>query len=334
MKKRKTLFGTFQNRPIYRYELTNDQQTKVAVIEYGAVLQEFSCLVKGQRQQLIVNFEQLSKYQQDVYQIGKTIGPVAGRIKGARFSLNNQTVFLEKNEGNNCLHSGSHGFDKQIFQGNFQGPNSICLQAKIKGNLTGFPGNLTLLITYTLTEDDRLLLDYQVKTNALTVFDPTLHVYWQLEENLQDDHLRVAAQKRVATQDQLPTGQLLSLAGTVYDLRDCDLPAALAKLRAKTERRGFDDAFAVAASLQRPIVEILRPQLGLAIKIYSQRNGVVLFTADPKNKSNDDAGKFNALAVEVQTLPDAVHHPAFGSIELRPGESKTLRQIFQIIRSK
>jgi aldose 1-epimerase len=332
MKEKKTLFGTFQNQPIYRYELTNDRQTKLAVSEYGAVLQEFSCLVKNKRQQLIVNFNQLKKYQQDIYQIGKTIGPVAGRIKDARFLLNHKTIFLEKNEGNNCLHSGSHGFDKQVFQGSFQGPNSICLQAKIEGDLTGFPGNLTLLIKYTLTEDDRLILDYQVKSDTTTVFDPTLHVYWQLEEDLQDDYLKVAAQKRVETKDKLPTGRLLSLAGTAYDLRNCYLPAALDKLRSKTDRVGFDDAFAVVPSLQRPIVEILRPKLGLTIKIYSQRNGVVLFTADPKNKSNDDAGKFNSLAVEVQTLPDAVHHLEFGSIELGPGENKMIRQIFQISR--
>lgn len=321
-----------QGKEIQRFTLTNANKTKVVILSLGGIIQEFSIINQGHRQNLVVNFDSAKEYVENPYQICKQIGRVAGRIKNGCFELNDKLVQVPVNEGTNTLHGGEHGVSSQVFDGYQVADNEVTLSLNLDPTVDGFPGDLTLQINYFLTDEDRLNVTYDLVAKTDTVYDPTIHIYWALDQGLNDTTLNINGDEITeTTADKIPTGELQKVNGTAYDFtNDQNLAEAVTKLRNEEGLKGFDTAYKVQDSLKEPVAVVNEHNKCVKIKIFSDRNGLVIFTADPKNAANDEKGLFNSLATEVQTLPDSLHNGKFGNVRLTAGEHKRMQIAYQI----
>ncbi|CWM43944.1 galactose mutarotase [Neisseria meningitidis] len=315
-------FGLIDGRAVTGYVLSNRRGTRVCVLDLGGIVQEFSVLADGVRENLVVSFDDAASYADNPFQINKQIGRVAGRIRGAAFDINGRTYRVEANEGRNALHGGSHGLAVTRFNAVAADGRSVVLRSRLQQSADGYPNDLDLDISYRLDEDDRLTVSYRATALGDTVFDPTLHIYWRLDAGLHDAVLHIPQGGHMpADAEKLPVSTV-SDDLEVFDFsRPKPLDAAVAALRRETGRAGFDDAYRVPSDIGRPAA-VLQAGRRCRISIYSDRNGLVIFTAAPQDFARHDAGVYDALATEAQTLPDSLHWPEFGNIRLNKGDTR------------
>ena len=322
----------YQGKEIERFTLTNANDTRVTILSLGGIIQEYSIMHNGQRENLVVNFDSAQEYADNPYQICKQIGRIAGRIKDARFELDGQEVQVPANENHNSLHGGDRGVSTQVFDGYQVSANEVTLNLNLDPTVDGFPGNLTLMINYILHDNDRLDVTYDITAQSATVYDPTIHIYWALPQGLKNVDVQINGdQRQEVDAEKIPTGKLLANKGTAFDFsKPRDLAEAVETLRKEENQKGFDNGYAVEPSMTSPVVEINKKDQKVKIKVFSDRNGLVIFTADPQNGENDRQGIFDSLATEVQTLPDALHHDEFGNVRLAAGEHKQIKIAYQV----
>lgn len=313
-------FGYIGNKEISKYILKNKQQTRVGILNLAGIIQEFSIVVNSKRKNLVVNFDTPNEYVENNFQICKQIGRVAGRIKGASFELDNMQYTVEANEGSNALHGGSHGLSTQILDAKITG-NTLILFTKLKHEVDGYPGDIDLEISYSLDDDNCLSVGYKAKAIGSTVFDPTVHVYWRLPQGLKNSKLIIPTGQHVETDvENIPTGNFDT--NEKYNLqKEKYLSNVIEELRSD-EIAGLDDIYKVDASDDKVVARLTNMEDNINIDIFSNRNGLIVFTADPIDVANHDKGIYNAVATEAQTVSDSLHHPDFGDIRLYDGQEK------------
>ena len=189
----KDLFGDFQGQSILRYTFENDQGYRLSVMNYGATILEYQTPDKtGQFANIILGFDQFKDYIGNSPKHGASIGPVAGRIAGASFELGGETYHLEANNGQNCNHSGSTGWDSAVFQVEEVTDQGLIFYAERRDGTGGFPGYLRIWITYSLSEQGELCISYRVQTDRDSLINPTNHSYFNLSADFGqpiDDHI-------------------------------------------------------------------------------------------------------------------------------------------------
>ena len=312
-------FGYIGNKEISKYILKNKQQTRVGILNLAGIIQEFSIVVNSKRKNLVVNFDTPNEYVENNFQICKQIGRVAGRIKDASFELDNMQYTVEANEGSNALHGGSHGLSTQILDAKITG-NTLILFTRLKHEVDGYPGDIDLEISYSL-DDNCLSVGYKAKAIGSTVFDPTVHVYWRLPQGLKNSKLIIPTGQHVETDvENIPTGNFDT--NEKYNLqKEKYLSNVIEELRSD-EIAGLDDIYKVDASDDKVVARLANMEDNINIDIFSNRNGLIVFTADPIDVANHDKGIYNAVATEAQTVSDSLHHPDFGDIRLYDGQEK------------
>ena len=313
-------FGLQNERAIRGRWLENARGTRVCVLDFGGIVQEYSLATETGRLPLVLSYTNASDYLLNPFKINKQIGRVAGRIAGAAFDLFGRRCPVEANEGYNCLHGGSRGLDRQTFQLEPIDGQHLRLRLALDEARDGFPGALDLTIDYQLTEDDRLILRYEATAHGDTVFDPTLHIYWRLPRGLhgctlhipQGEHIAVDAEKLPLNADDSPA----------YDFRH-----ARPLDDAVRASGGFDDIYRVPADIRQAAAILSTPDY--RVRLYGDRNGLIIFTAAPQDGTAHDAGTYDALATELQTLPNSLHRPEYGDIRLKDGARHQSTIIFQ-----
>lgn len=314
-----------------RYTLVNDKQTRISVLSYGGTWQEFVVNEDGVEHPLIWGLDSMADYQRVGFCLCQSIGRVAGRIGGAKFEIDGQDYNVDMNEQTHSLHGGNHGFNTLNFDGEFSQDDdsvSVTLSKHIKSTDDNYPGNMDVKIKFTLDNQDQVSIAFTGDTDAATLFNPTNHVYW----NTTDDRTSLAQQQLQITSaahlefddEKVPTGKKLAVKGTAYDFNQIQpVEKALAQLKAENGGIEFDDAYEVTPSATEPIAIVGDTAGKRQVKLYSDRNSLIIFTANPFDPDKQDAHEYNALATEAQTLPDAINHPDFGDIVLRSGQPVT-----------
>ena len=161
-----SVFGKWQNQEVRAYRLENDKGYQLSVMTYGATILEYVTPDKEDHfTNIILGFDRFEDYVGNSPKYGASIGPVAGRIAGASFELNGETYHLEANNGTNCNHSGSTGWDSALFSVESVTDQEITLYTERADGTGGFPGNLKVWVTYGLTEDGELEIAYRVETD-------------------------------------------------------------------------------------------------------------------------------------------------------------------------
>lgn len=326
-------FGTYQGQDVFAYTLTNAQGCQVKILNLAGIVQEFS-LVKtdGSRENVVVHFDQIEDYYSNPYQVNKQIGRIAGRIATASFDLAGQHYQLKANHGKHLLHGGDGGLNQIFFDAHQSQKNQVILETSLTRETDGFPGDLQVIIRYELDDDNQLTIHYQaIAGKEPTVFDPTLHIYWALSEHLQDVQMQINSQVILETDlEQIPTGQKVAVQDSVYDFRQRKVMSGALQQLWQSRQSALDDAFEVEGDLTKPQACIWDSNKGYGVEIFSNRNGLVIFTANPLNQPEADRGMFNAIATEPQTLPDTLHHPEWGDVSLAPGQIKDYIMAFKV----
>lgn len=310
----KTIFGEIDSEPVYLYKISNKNQTSISVLSYAATWQNFEVIEDGKKHSLIEHFDNLDDYIKTPYQVGKTIGRVAGRIKDASFQINGVDYQMEQNEGENLLHGGSHGLQYQNFESKKVAENAVLLSHTVHGE-DGFLGTLKVNVEYILNDDNEVSIIYSAETDHDTLFNPTCHVYFDVDdENIRQQKLQINANSFLKVYDgKIPTGDFLATDGP-YDFKKAKTIGQGLDELALLNKYEYDDAFVVdnrAATIKSD---------KRAVDLYTDRNGMVIFTADPKDTEKTEKHEYSSLAMEMQTLPDAVHHLGFGDIVLGKGQ--------------
>lgn len=320
-------------KEIHQIRLANKQGVSVSFLTLGATWQEFLVpQANGVFKNLLLGFEKPSDYQANSLFAGQTIGRTAGRIAKGQARIEGKDYQLPINNNANTLHGGPRGFHAQIWSFETvktdQGPQLI-LTYNAKEAIDGFPGDLSVTLKVTLTEANEVIFNFNgSKASQTTLFNPTTHPYFNLSQyqDLHSHTLTVQADRVLEVDEELiPSGRWLDVTGTAYDFRTGqNLSTAV------SQNEGFDDAWVVNGQSGEPIVILTDEESGDQLSIFSERQGVVIYTMNTLEDGvffARDKGvlgqAFEGVAIEPQDLPDAVNHEQFNQVFLEPEEEKT-----------
>ncbi|MBC8170050.1 MAG: galactose mutarotase [Anaerolineae bacterium] len=318
---------------VAEYTLTNASGMEVKIITYGGIITSLKVPDRhGRLANVVLGLDTLADYETKNPYFGALIGRYGNRIAGAKFTLNGKTYTLAANNGPNGLHGGLKGFDKVVWLAGEAG-ESLELTYLSPDGEEGFPGNLTVKVVYTLTEDNALQIDYQATTDQTTIVNLTQHTYFNLAGNGAGtiyDHLMQIHVDRYTPVDEtlIPTGELAPVEGTPFDFR---LPKAIgAGLRASHPQvvrgRGYDHNFVLHGdgSLAKA-AWVYEPTTGRQMEIWTTEPGVQFYTGNFIDGTlvGSSGGLYrqgDGFCLETQHFPDSPNQPQFPSTELKPGD--------------
>jgi aldose 1-epimerase len=336
-------FGTLPDgQKVEAVILANGHGMKVRIISYGASIQ--SAIVpdrNGRPADVALDYPTLDKYLEWPAFIGATVGRVANRIAGGRFTLDGHVYQVPVNNGPNALHGGPKGFDKQVWRivETKDGPSaSVTLRLVSPAGDMGFPGTVTATATYKLDEKNQLSVDYEATTDKPTIVNLSNHAYWNLAGEGSADgamgHLLTIPADSYTPTDAtaIPTGEIRPVAGTVFDFRR---PTPIgARVRDASDQqivfgRGYDHNWVIARTLAaepRLLARVEEPKSGRVMEIFSNQPGLQFYSGNfLDGTTSGKAGKLyregDAIVLEPQMFPDTPNRPEFGSIRLDPGQT-------------
>src|SRR5665213_33886 len=324
-------WGTVDGKAVYLYTLVNDKGDTVTITNYGGTVTSFVTPDKnGKYSSVIIGFDSLAPYLQHPPYFGALIGRYGNRIGDAKFSLDGTVYHLAANDGKNTLHGGIKGFDKVVWDATI--PNdtvpSLTLKYLSKDGEEGFPGNLNVTVTYTLTNDDGLKIEYDAETDKATPVNLTNHSYFNLSGDVSNsilgETLMIDADSITPVDTTLiPTGEITAVKGTAFDFTS---PKKIGKDFADVEG-GYDHNFVLNrkdSSLEK-VASLSDSISGRTMDVYTTQPGLQFYTGNFldgtfKNRGNQPITLHSSLAMETQHFPDSPNKPNFPSTTLKPGE--------------
>jgi aldose 1-epimerase len=293
---------------------------------------------------VVLGYDSLAEYLNGGSYFGATIGRYANRIAHAEFSLDGKTYHLPANNGENTLHGGTAGFNRGLW--NRVGPtsrNSIRLKYVSADGDQGFPGRLTVWVTYTLTDADELKISYQARTSAPTIVNLTNHSYF----NLGGAGIGDVSQERITVQASsytpvdaanIPTGDIESVGGTDFDFRTGKslgehLQSASDPAIVKSQVYDINLVLDGGARLRR-VALVQDPRSGLSMEVSTTEPGVQLYAPNftrgrLTGKGSQAYVGHGAICLETEHFPDSPHRPRFPSTVLRPGQTLRSETIYK-----
>jgi aldose 1-epimerase len=335
---KKESFGKMPDgKEVEQYILTNKNGMQARVITYGALLTELRVPDRsGKLGNVVLGFDNLKQYL-DVHPFfGATVGRVANRIAGGKFTLDDRDYKLFVNDKPNSLHGGKKGFDKVVWRAGEGRKDdngvSVAFTYHSPDGEEGYPGNLRASVTYTLTNKNELRLDYVAKTDKATPVNLTNHSYFNLAGPAAGDilnHKLMLAADRYTPVDAtlIPTGEIKPVKGTPLDFTQPHrIGERIEQLRGKPG--GYDHNYVLNGEGKRLALaaRVTEPTSGRVLEMYTTEPGVQLYTGnflDGKVKGQGGVvyKKHHAFCLEAQHFPDSVHHENFPSMILRPGQT-------------
>jgi aldose 1-epimerase len=338
-------FGkTPDGTPVDLYVLTNAKGMQAKIMTYGAIVTELYTPDRdGKLDDVVLGFDNLKDYLKGHPFFGAVAGRVANRIAKGRFTLDGREYKLATNNGPNHLHGGNKGFDKAVWKAETVKTGdglAIKLTYVSKDGEEGYPGNLTAVVTYTLTDNNELRIHYQATTDKATPVNLSNHSYFNLEGtkggNMLGHELMIAADKYTPVDDTLiPTGEIKAVTGTPLDFTTpTPIGARIALL--KGNPGGYDHNVVLRSegkSLSLA-VRAYEPKTGRVMEMYTTEPGVQFYTGNfldgtLKGKGGVVYGKHHGFCLEAQHFPDSVNHPNFPSVILRPGATYSQTTVYK-----
>jgi len=299
--------------------LRNVRGMSAQIITYGAILKALEAPDRnGHFTNVVLATDSLEKYQHSFGGPAAIIGRVANRIAGAQFELDGTTYKLNANAGKNTIHGGRKGFAQSVWtveaSSQKNGESLVKLAYRSTDGEEGFPGNLTTTVSYTLTDNNELRLDYEAETDKPTIVNLTSHAYWNLDGggSCLDDSLWIPAGSYTPTDAELiPTGEILPLKDTPMDFsQPTRIGARIGQLKPKMS--GYDHNYVLGPDqVMKLAARLMSPHSGRILEVRTTQPGLQLYTANHLAHT--------AVCLETQHYPDAIHHPNFPSIVVRPG---------------
>jgi aldose 1-epimerase len=317
-----------------RVQLTGSTGLSAELDSYGARLIRLVLPdVDGSPRDVVLGFDTIEGYQThpDLF-FGATIGRVANRIAGARYTLDGEEFLLTANEGQNHLHGGGqHRFDRSDWKPVVVDESAVRFAHTSPHLEEGYPGAVDADVLYRLT-DDSLEIEYRATTDRRTPMNMTHHTYWNLDGNTGgtiDGHLlQVMAEHYTPIDtDLIPLGHLEPVEGTPFDFRSPAAIGARADALASEPGDGIDHNFAISDwdSALRTVARVTDSSGRLAMEVSATQPGLQVYSGNHLTPVVGKGGVVyptrGGLCLEPQHFPDSLHNPGFPSIILEPGET-------------
>ena len=329
------------------YTLTSNTGLEATITNYGAAVVSLTVSDRDRRKvDVVLGYDALSGYVEDNGYVGAIVGRYGNRIARGRFILEGRTYQLALNDGDNHLHGGIRGFHKVLWAGEEtsgeEGP-ALKLSYVSRDGEEGYPGNLAIAVTYALTTNHGLRIDYEATTDAVTIVNPTSHVYFNLSGDPAKDILSHeltidADQITVVGPGLIPTGELGDVLNTPMDFRR---PTKIGLRIAHDDgqlrlARGYDHNWVLDghARTLRKVATLFDPTRGIAMEMLTDQPGLQFYSGNfldgtIRGKKGALYPHRSALCLEAQAFPDSPNQPAFPSPVLKPGEVYRQTTIYQ-----
>jgi len=318
------------------YTLKNAKGVEADISTYGGVVVALKVPDRtGALGDIVLGFDNFAGYLLPPPYFGALIGRYGNRIGHAQFTLDGVTYHLFKNDGDNSLHGGKRGFDKVLWKARPLDAHSLELKYLSKDGEEAYPGNLSVTVVYTVTDNNELKIDYTATTDKDTVLNLTNHSYFNLAGEGKGDilahQIMINADKFTPVDKGLiPTGELRNVAGTPFDFRQPHVIGE--RINANDEQivlgHGYDHNFVLnrtgdGLSLAARVTEATS---GRVMEVLTTQPAIQFYTGNfldgtIHGKGSKVYGRRSALCLETQHYPDSPNHPDFPTSELKPGET-------------
>lgn len=337
-------FGTMPDGTFVEQITLQDGALSCRVLTYGATLQSLlvpdSC---GNPTDVVLGYSDLDSYRAMPGFLGAVVGRYANRIAGGRFTLNGKAYILPINNNGNHLHGGWEGFDKKVWTVEQLSDKEVTLSLFSPDGDCGYPGNLTVQVTYRL-ENNALSIEYDAVSDADTICNLTNHAFFNLAGHnsglVYEQEMQLFAGSYTETNEHsVPTGKILDVTGTPLDFRkprqigldiDCDFPQI--KIG-----RGFDLNWIIDNydGNLRPAAKVYAPKTGIHMEVNTTMPGVQFYSGNymdeitAKGKDGASYARHYGFCLETQFFPDSPNHPNFPSVVLKAGDHFTGKTVYR-----
>lgn len=330
---------TLLGKKVSLFTLSNKNGMTAQLTNYGARLVSLWVLSNDDSfKDVVWGYESIKDYLNATDQYaGPIVGRYGNRIGNGQFSLDGRKYQLTLNENQNQIHGGSGGFSSKIWTAkqlkNIQGEEMLEITYFSRDGEEGYPGNLQIKVTYTLTKDNKLCLNYQATADSTTILNPTSHVYYNLNgttTKIINSHiLTLFADKYTPTDSHLiPTGEIATLDNTPLDFREPTLIGQRIndEFLALKYGKGYDHNFVLnkESGEIKLAAEVYEPSTGIVMKVITDQPGIQFYSGNfmngvDKGKRGEKHSYRSGFALETQNFPDAPNHSNFPSAVLKPG---------------
>ena len=335
----KTIFGVIEGKNVYEYTLTNSSGMIVKVVNYGGTITDIITPdKKGEMASVVLGFDSLAEYTgRKNALMGATVGRVANRISNAKFTIDGNEYNLSSN-----IHGGVGGFHRRVWNiEEVPDSNFVALRMTYRSvdGEEGYPGNLDVMVTYSLTNGNELKIDYTATTDKATPVVLTNHTYFNLsggnEPTILNTELCIMADQYLEVTDKnIPTGNILDVKETPFDFSKMHaIGDQIGNIRNSS---GYDLTYVLknqSGKLAKSATAF-EPKSGRILEVYTTEPGIVFYTGNHLNERTIGRGgisftKFGAFCLETQHYPDSPNIPHFPNCILRPGDTFESQTIYK-----
>lgn len=336
------LFGQLpDSSAVYLYTLDNGNGCIMKVSSYGGIITSLKVPAKnGNQIDIVLGYDSLMDYLRESPYFGAIIGRYGNRIAAAKFSLEDKEYLLAANNGLNHLHGGIRGFDKVIWKvEEMKTDSTVGLQLHYLSpdGEEGYPGNLDVTVTYTLTNDNCLIFDYYASTDKATPVNLTQHSYFNLNGigDIKSHKLMMAASRYTVVDSTLiPTGELRPVSGTPFDFTKAK-SIGQDLLATGGNPIGYDHNFVLdTKSIDELAIRVSSPETGICMEVFTDQPGVQFYSGNflngsLKGKNGAVYNQYNGFCLETQHFPDSPNQKLFPSVIITPSEPYRSRSIYK-----
>lgn len=311
--------------------LRNPNGMRVQITNYGAkIVSLYAPNDKGEMADVVLGFNTFEEWRDQETYFNAVIGRYANRIKDGKFTLDGVEYQLPINNGGNSLHGGIVGFNERVWEVVGQTPYSVGLHFRAADGEEGYPGNLDVYVTYVLTKDNALQINYEAKTDKPTILGFTNHAYFNLEGEgsgtVHNHVLQVLADEYTPFDPtNCPTGEIAKVDGTPMDFREPVRIGDRIDLPFFEQGRGLDNNWVLR---ENPDHELQKAAVvsaaGRTMEVWTTQPGLQVYTGNWVEQHVGKSGRMydiqHAVCLETQNFPDAPNHSNFPNAVLRPGE--------------
>ena len=333
-------------RPVALYTLANGTGFTVQITNYGArVVSILAPDRNGAYADVAVGCESIGRYldEDGARFSGPVVGRVANRIAHGRFTLDGEEYRLPQNDNGNSLHGGEKGLDSRVWTVDAHSADSVAMHYVLPDGEEGYPGELTVRVTYTVTDDNALRIDYRATCDRPTVVNLSNHSLFNLggegSGSILEHELRIDADATTPVDSLLiPTGRIAPVDGTPFDFR---IPTAIGARIDADDRQlrnghGYDHNWVLGGFTGevRLVASLYDPASGRFMEILTDQPGMQFYSGNffnelSRGKFGRKIGYRGAVALETQNFPDAPNRPQFPSARLLPGETYSQTCIYR-----
>ncbi len=347
MKIMKSDFGSKDGKAVDLYTLTNANGMQVKITNYGGAITSVIVPDKdGKMADVCLGFDNLEDYVAKSPYFGCIVGRFGNRIAKGKFELNGETYTLATNNDPNHLHGGVVGFDKVVWDGEtFKAEDKVGVKLSYlsKDGEEGYPGNLNVTLTYSVTNDNEIVMDYEATTDKATHCNLTNHSYFNLKDagasTILDHEMMIDADNITPVDNTLiPTGKLMPVSGTPFDfLKPEKIGARIGDDHDQLKfGLGYDHNFVVndVTGDMKMAARVVESETGRVLEVWSVEPGIQFYSGNfldgsITGKEGNVYQQRSGFCLETQHYPDSPNQPNFPTTQLNPGETYKTQTIYK-----